>query len=331
MQSSDFAVTVVIDSWPYCDRPYIYEGDVLSISVEPEGRGSIALLSGQSVVGYAPRDVAWLALKALDEGLRVSATVLSAPAEGCPTVRIASCDPYGAHSAAGVTAACVGAEQDIDRPVVSKGAAVAVAAAVCVVITAISVVSYIGEHGTSAPVAAENTTATQAVSAAATSKPSAAPAQATQPKAVQPASMTASQSNALKSAGSYLQYGAFSYSGLIGQLEYEGYSTEDATWAADNCGADWQSQALKSAKSYLAYSSFSRSGLIGQLEYEGFSTEDATYAADNCGADWYAQAVGSAQSYLAYGSFSHSGLVEQLEYEGYTYEEAEYGVSAAGL
>lgn len=328
MQSSDFAITVVIDSWPYCDRPYIYEGDVLSISVEPGGRGSVALLSGQSVVGYVPRDVAWLALKALDEGLRVSATVLSAPAEGCPTVRIASCDPYGAHSVSGVAAACVGTEQDIDRPVVSKGAAVAVAAAVCVVITAISVVSYIGKHGTSAPVATESPTAMQTAPAAASSKPSAASAQ---PKAAQTASMTASQSNALKSAKSYLQYGAFSYSGLIGQLEYEGYSTEDATWAADNCGAGWQSQALKSAKSYLAYSSFSRSGLIGQLEYEGFSAEDAVYAADNCGADWYAQAVGSAQSYLAYGSFSHSGLVEQLEYEGYTHEEAEYGVSAAGL
>ena len=51
--------------------------------------------------------------------------------------------------------------------------------------------------------------------------------------------------NALKSADSYLRYSAFSHDGLINQLEYEGYSTEEATYAADNCGADWDEQALK--------------------------------------------------------------------------------------
>ena len=88
---------------------------------------------------------------------------------------------------------------------------------------------------------------------------------------------------AVKSAQSYLKYSAFSYTGLISQLEYEGYSTEDATFAADNCGADWAEQAAKSAKEYLDYSSFSRDGLIDQLEYEGFTHDQAVYGVEQNG------------------------------------------------
>lgn len=92
--------------------------------------------------------------------------------------------------------------------------------------------------------------------------------------------MTSSQKNALKKAESYLKYSAFSYTGLIEQLEYEGYSNDDATYAALNCGADWKEQAVKKAESYLKYSAFSKSGLIEQLEYEGFTHEQAVYGAD---------------------------------------------------
>ena len=92
--------------------------------------------------------------------------------------------------------------------------------------------------------------------------------------------MTSGQRNALKSAESYLRSSAFSYTGLIEQLEYEGFSNEDATYAADHCGADWKEQAVKSAESYLKYSSFSKSGLIDQLEFEGFTHEQAVYGAD---------------------------------------------------
>ena len=94
---------------------------------------------------------------------------------------------------------------------------------------------------------------------------------------------TKEQENALKSALSYLKYSAFSRQGLIDQLEYEKYSTEAATYAADNCGADWNEQAAKAAESYLKYSSFSRQGLIEQLEYEGFTHEQAVYGAEAVG------------------------------------------------
>ena len=76
---------------------------------------------------------------------------------------------------------------------------------------------------------------------------------------------------------------AFSYSGLIEQLEYESFSTEQATYAVDNCGADWNEQAAKKAQSYMDMSSFSRESLIEQLEYEGFSADQAEYGVSAVG------------------------------------------------
>lgn len=82
--------------------------------------------------------------------------------------------------------------------------------------------------------------------------------------------LTLSQQNAVETAQSYLRYSGFSRSGLIGQLEYEGFSTEDATFGSDNAGADWNQEAAETAQSYLNSSSFSRQSLYDQLAYEGF-------------------------------------------------------------
>lgn len=94
---------------------------------------------------------------------------------------------------------------------------------------------------------------------------------------------TMGQKNALKSAENYLSTMAFSYSGLIEQLEYEGYASEEATYAANNCGANWNEQAAKSAQSYLDTMPFSREDLIEQLVYEGFTQEQAEYGASKVG------------------------------------------------
>jgi hypothetical protein len=141
---------------------------------------------------------------------------------------------------------------------------------------------------------------------------------------------TKGQSNARKSAKSYLSFMAFSRSGLIKQLEYEKYSTADATYGVDVQGADWNAQAVKSGTSYLNTSSFSRSGLIKQLEFEGFTPEQAVYGTDSQGANWNDQATKSAKSYLSWGSFSRDELISQLEFEGFTNEQAVYGVTANG-
>lgn len=123
---------------------------------------------------------------------------------------------------------------------------------------------------------------------------------------------TTEQNQALKSATQYLSHTAFSHDGLIGQLEYEGFSTEDATWAADNCGADWMEQALKAATQYLDHQAFSQSGLANQLEYEKYTPEQAKYGAENCGADWMEQAVKCAQSYMDMGGLPVAGNTMSL-------------------
>ena len=91
--------------------------------------------------------------------------------------------------------------------------------------------------------------------------------------------LTTERASALQMAAEYLEYTAFSHDGLVDQLEYEGFSTEDATYAADNCGADWNEQAARMAQQYRDYSTFSHAGLVDQLEYEGFSAEQAEYGA----------------------------------------------------
>lgn len=87
--------------------------------------------------------------------------------------------------------------------------------------------------------------------------------------------LSISQQNAQEQARSYLELTGFSRSGLIDQLEYEGYTTEDATYAVDSLNVDWNAQAAQKAQEYLELTSFSRDGLIDQLEYEGFTPEQA--------------------------------------------------------
>jgi len=94
---------------------------------------------------------------------------------------------------------------------------------------------------------------------------------------------TVSQQNAVKSARNYLTIMSFPRKGLIKQLEFEGYSTEDATYGVDYNNTDWNEQAVKSAKNYLDTMSFSRKSLIQQLEFEGFTHEQAVHGVDATG------------------------------------------------
>jgi len=143
-------------------------------------------------------------------------------------------------------------------------------------------------------------------------------------------SATLGEKNAAKSALDYLAFTAFSYSGLVKQLEFEGFTHAEAVYGVDRCGADWNEQAAKSALNYLSFMSFSYSGLVKQLEFEGYTNKEAVYGVDKCGADWNEQAALKAQEYLDYSSFSRDGLIGQLEFEGFTRQQAEYGVQAVG-
>lgn len=135
------------------------------------------------------------------------------------------------------------------------------------------------------------------------------------------------RNNALKAAKEYLEGSAFSFKGLVEQLEYEGYNKDDALYAVENCKADWYKQAEIAAKDYLDGSAFSYAGLIEQLEYEGYTNAQATHGANSCTVDWRKQAVKTAKDYLEDSAFSYTGLIEQLEYEGYTNEQATYAAN----
>lgn len=139
------------------------------------------------------------------------------------------------------------------------------------------------------------------------------------------------ESNAQQLAKDYLKSSAFSYEGMIDQLEFEGYTHDEAVYGAENCGADWNDQALKSALEYLNSSPFSYNGLIKQLEYSKFTHDQAVYGANYCGADWNQQAAKQAQDYIDMMTFSRESLIQQLEYEGFTTEQAAYGASAVGF
>jgi hypothetical protein len=94
---------------------------------------------------------------------------------------------------------------------------------------------------------------------------------------------TLGQKNALAKAKSYLSIMAFSKSGLIKQLKYEGFTAKEAKYGAAHCGANWKKQAVKKAKEYLKLMAFSKSGLIKQLKYDGFTSAQAKYAAKKVG------------------------------------------------
>ena len=94
-------------------------------------------------------------------------------------------------------------------------------------------------------------------------------------KAAEGPTETMGQKNARGSAEGYLSHQAFSRSGLIDQLKFEGFSKADATYAVDYISPNWNKQAAKSAKSYVSHQSFSASGLQDQLEFEGFSSSQA--------------------------------------------------------
>lgn len=116
----------------------------------------------------------------------------------------------------------------------------------------------------------------------ASAKPSPSPVASVKPTPAVKAP-TVAQVNAVGSAEAYLATQAFSRTGLIKQLKFEGYSTADATYAVDHITVNWTEQADRSAKQYMEMMHFSRSGLISQLKFEGFTTAQATHGATSVG------------------------------------------------
>lgn len=96
-------------------------------------------------------------------------------------------------------------------------------------------------------------------------------------------SFTTEEEQAIDSARSYLDLMAFSRSGLVEQLVFEGFPEDTAAWAVDQVGPDWNAEAAESAVSYLDTMAFSREGLLEQLEFEGFTPEQAEHGVTAAG------------------------------------------------
>lgn len=195
------------------------------------------------------------------------------------------------------------------------------------------------------------------ISPAPTSTVGSAPAPASEPAAAPPApappapappaqtepSGTAAQLQALAAAQGYLATGiGFSRASLIAQLTSSygnQFTQDDAQWAVDNSGADWNEQALKAAKGYLTTGlGFSQASLTKQLTSSSgnqFTQDQADYAVTNSGADWNEQAVRAAKGYLGSGmGFSRQSLIDQLTSpygNQFTQEQAQYAADQVGL
>ena len=94
---------------------------------------------------------------------------------------------------------------------------------------------------------------------------------------------TMGEKNAVKKAMNYLDFMAFSKTGLIKQLEYEGFTKTEAEYGVNHIEVDWNEQAAKKAENYLEFMSFSKKGLIDQLLYDGFTRAQAEYGVEAVG------------------------------------------------
>lgn len=89
---------------------------------------------------------------------------------------------------------------------------------------------------------------------------------------------------ALDCAVDFVKSRSYSYYALVDALLAEGYSSADAQYAADNCGANWNDQAVSAAQKYIAGDpELTKESLIDKLMADGFSYEQAVYGAESNG------------------------------------------------
>lgn len=96
--------------------------------------------------------------------------------------------------------------------------------------------------------------------------------------------LSALENTAANSAQEYLDLYAFSRTGLIDQLQYDGFSENVAATAVDSLNVDWNEQAVAMAREYMEVATYSnKQDMIDQLIYEDFTQEQAEYAAEQVG------------------------------------------------
>ena len=99
----------------------------------------------------------------------------------------------------------------------------------------------------------------------------------------QTAAATENQQKALDKANEYVNTLALSHDGLVKQLEYDGYSTDVATYAADNCDTNWNKEAKEMAEQYMESTTYTYKAMVQQLQAEGFTKDQAEFGAKAAG------------------------------------------------
>ena len=87
--------------------------------------------------------------------------------------------------------------------------------------------------------------------------------------------------NALNKAKLLLKHSHISYMQMVTDLQQWDFTYEEAVYAADNCGADWNEQARKALLSYMSINTYSYEEIIVLLQNEKFTSEQAVYAAES--------------------------------------------------
>lgn len=143
----------------------------------------------------------------------------------------------------------------------------------------------------------------------------------------------------------------FSKTGLIKQLESEGFSRDSAERAVESLDVDWNEQAVKSANNTLQYISLSDSEIISWLISDGFTQDEAAYAistikgvsavtrtdsgmnidvrSENNVNSEESRAIEKAKSYIRY-DYSRQKTIEKLISNGFSKETAEYAADNSG-
>ena len=84
----------------------------------------------------------------------------------------------------------------------------------------------------------------------------------------------------IAAAKRYVDTGNYTYTSLIDKLQQDGFSTGDAKYAANNCGADWNGMAANEAKKLIDGGVTTKEEIVDQLIFKGYTYQQAVHGAE---------------------------------------------------
>ncbi len=133
---------------------------------------------------------------------------------------------------------------------------------VLVVVVVFFILAAIGSQGGSDTASSQTSTSSQSQDVQPSASSDVQATAEAEPAPTATPAVQVSNMQAYLTAVSYIKTMPFSASGLVDQLEYEGFTEAEAQEAVDALDVDWNEQALLDAQQYLETSAFSHTGLI---------------------------------------------------------------------